>query len=358
MGTVVTVQGPIDAERLGVTMTHEHLLIDAEWVLERHTYDLMLDDEAMAASELGELSRAGGRTICDVTPLDAARNPSGLRRISQASGLNVVMGTGWYREPYYPGFIDELSVRDLTTILLADILTGVEGVQPGVIGEIGSHKGYITAREERVFRASARAAADSGLAVTTHSCPDGYSTSKGYVPVGLEHLALLESEGLEPERIAIGHVTTWMHIEYHLEIVERGAYALFDSIGATSWLGGLSEAPSFEQRIIEHVLRLVADGHVERILLSEDLARKSQLRAFGGTGYGYLLAEFVPKLRLAGLSEKDLTTILVDNPARLLSLQPGGSALSESDSIDLPKPVKTQLGEGFPSAGTERREPY
>jgi predicted metal-dependent phosphotriesterase family hydrolase len=324
---VVTVRGVVDAGSLGVTMPHEHLLIDGEWVEARHTYDLMLDDEELAIAELADLRNAGGTTLCEVTPLDAARSPVGLRRISEASGITVVMGTGWYRQPYYPPCIDELPVERLSQMLMRDIIDGQDGVRPGLIGEIGSHKGYVTAQEERVFRAAAMAAVDSGLSVTTHSCPDGRSAARGLVPVGLAHLAILEREGLDPGRIAIGHVTTWMHLDYHLAIVERGAYAVFDGIGATSWLGGLAEAPGFEDRILRHVTELVERGHLERVLLSEDLARKSQLTAFGGKGYGYLLRHFVPRLQHAGLSASEVATILVDNPRRLLSVQKGEAGL-------------------------------
>ena len=83
------------------------------------------------------------------------------------------MGSGWYRGAYYPpeARIDRRSVDDLADELVGEATDGVgeTGVRPGIIGEIGTDKPWISPAEERVHRAAARAARRTGLAITTHA---------------------------------------------------------------------------------------------------------------------------------------------------------------------------------------------
>jgi len=302
-------------------MTHEHLLVDGEWPNNRFTFDLMLDSEDLAIEELAYYAQAGGRTILEVSTTDLARDPAGLKRISEATGVNVVMGCGWYRQPYYPEAIDRSSVNQLSALLISEIRDGVgdTGIRPGIIGEIGSHKGYVSAQEERVFRAAARAAKATGLAVTTHAIPDLRYTQLHGRAVGLQQLEILLSEGLDPSRIVIGHCDTWLYYDYHRAIVAAGAYIQFDGIGATSWLAGLSELPWVENKLIDHIRRLIGEGFLHQIVLSEDVGHKSHLKAYGGAGYDYLLTQFVPRMRVAGIGDDEIRTVLVENPMRMLT---------------------------------------
>jgi predicted metal-dependent phosphotriesterase family hydrolase len=197
---VMTVRGPIAADQLGFVQPHEHLLLNVEWIETRWSLDGILDDEALAVEELSAYRAAGGQSIFDLTNAGLRRNPEAVRRISEATGVHVVMGCGWYRQPFYPPeeLIDRTSTQALADRLLDEIANGLDGtgVRPGIIGEIGSNKDFVSAQEERVFRAAGRAAARSGLAVTTHSVAS---------PVGLEHLRILCEERVDPARIAIGH---------------------------------------------------------------------------------------------------------------------------------------------------------
>jgi len=322
MGKIVTVLGEIEASELGVTMPHEHLLIDGEWPRDRHSYDLMLDDEDLACSELAHFASAGGSAICEVSTQDLGRDPDGLVRISTKTNVKIVMGTGWYKEPYYPAIVDQASVRKLANLLIEDISvgSGLYKARPGIIGEIGSHKGYVTAQEERVFRAAARASIETGLSITTHSVPDFWSTRNGVEPVGLAHLKLLLEEGVAPDRVAIGHCTSWMHFDYHLALVELGAFVILDGIGATTWLGGMQDIPRLEELTAAYIVDLIDRGYVSNILVSQDVARKSVLKFYGGHGYDYLLCEFIPRLRELGVNDDHIRTIIVDNPRRLLSI--------------------------------------
>jgi phosphotriesterase-related protein len=304
VGVVQTVTGPIDGAELGLTRMHEHLLIDVEWIQGRFTYDV-LDDEQLAIEELLPFREAGGRSMVDLTVPDSKRDPEAIARISEATGVQVVMGCGWYREPYYPPEIDRMSVRALAAVLRDEIEEGVGPghIRPGIVGEIGSNKGFLSAKEERVFRAAARAAKESGLALNTHSVGDR---------VGLEHLAVLAEEGLDLGRAIVGHADTYLYLDYQLEIVRRGAVVSFDQIGmyphSTWWM----------EKVAWLIDELWAAGFGDRIVLSTDICKKAHLRAFKGPGYVYLLDTYIPFLRERGVTQAQLDQMLVHTPRRML----------------------------------------
>src|SRR5262245_43937677 len=106
---IMTVCGPLGVAELGYTLSHEHLLCDL-WPFLR-SYDAILDDEELAAEELGEFRKAGGCTVVDCTSGGLGRKPEALRRISKATGVNVVMGAAWYREEVYPPLVQELDTN-------------------------------------------------------------------------------------------------------------------------------------------------------------------------------------------------------------------------------------------------------
>ena len=137
--TIMTVRGPIDDGELGVTQPHEHLLINLYGTVMVWNYSAF-EDESLAIDELASFTAAGGRSIVETTTIGIGRQPEGLRRISEATGVNIVMGTGWYREAVYPDYVARSSVDQLADRLVGDIVDGVDGtgVRAGVIGEIGT----------------------------------------------------------------------------------------------------------------------------------------------------------------------------------------------------------------------------
>ena len=101
--SIQTVLGPIEPADLGVTLMHEHTLVDAwEWG-GRLGYDSTVDDEELLVEELAFYRDAGGSALVDVTPIGLRRDPSGMRRLAQATGLHIIMGCGWYRETSLSG---------------------------------------------------------------------------------------------------------------------------------------------------------------------------------------------------------------------------------------------------------------
>jgi phosphotriesterase-related protein len=311
MAHVQTVLGPIDPSALGFTLPHEHTQI-ALWHIEgRWDYWELTRDQPVIVAELARFREAGGSGLVDLTLPGVGRDPIWLREVAEASGLHLIMGCGWYRTAYYPPEtrVDRRSVDDLADELVREIETGVgeTGVRPGIIGEIGTDKPWVSPTEERVHRAAARAARRTGLAITTHGVLSD---------VGLAQLRIFEEEGLDPGRVIIGHADSYPLLAHHLAIIERGANIEFDFLGMP-W----SKERHGEERTIELTCELLARGYADRILLSQDVCHDSQLKRYDGNGYVYLAETFLPRLRSVGVSDAKIEMMTMTNPRRLLTIE-------------------------------------
>ena len=310
MAHIQTVLGPIDPGALGFTLPHEHTQIALWHVQSRWDYWQLTRDQPVILDELAAFRAAGGSGLVDLTLPGVGRDPVWLRGLAEASGLHVVMGCGWYRTAYYPPetLIERRSVDDLADELTGEFESGVgeTGIRPGIIGEIGTDKPWLSPAEERVHRAAARAARRTGLAITTHAVLSD---------VGLAQLRIFEEEGADLSRVVIGHADSYPFLDHYLAILERGANLEFDFIGMP-W----ERERIGETRTIELICELLGRGFADRLFLSQDVCNDSQLRAFGGNGYTYLTDAFLPRLRAAGVGDAEIETMTVTNPRRLLTI--------------------------------------
>jgi phosphotriesterase-related protein len=300
---VITVLGPVAPENLGITQTHEHLILDA--YDHYGDYGFVIDDEDSVIEEVGEYSRLGGRTLVDVTLDEIGRNPQALARIAKASGLNIIMGCSWYREFAYPPIVAEKNSNELAEILVREIEVGVgdTGIRAGIIGEIGTGRHFIKPAEERVFRASALAQQKTGVAISTHTTRWG--------TLALEQIAMLREFGADMDKVIIGHLGDRIGVKHLLPIAAEGVYLEVDNIGYTDY------QPEWVRA--DNVAALCKEGFSEKVLLSEDICLLSHLKYQGGKGYGYLLETFVPMLRERSVSDEQIHQMLVENPARVLA---------------------------------------
>lgn len=304
--TVMTVLGPVDEADLGITQTHEHLLVNLYGTVAFWNYSAF-EDVDVAVDELRSFAAAGGRTIVETTTIGIGRDPAGLRRIAERSGVNIVMGAGWYREPVYPAYVARSSVNQLADMLIRELTEGAEetGVRAGVIGEIGTEVDFLGPAQERVFRAAARAQRATGVAISTHCQRTGR--------LGPEQLEILLDEGVAPDRIIIGHHGDKRHVEHELGLLQHGVYVQIDHVG-------FNELQPDRQRA-RNVKAIIDAGYGDRLLISQDVCFPHQLECFGGYGYGYLLRTFVPMLRELGVTQEQLDMLLIANPARVLAIR-------------------------------------
>ncbi len=350
-GKIMTVSGPIDPDDLGTTIMHEHLFIAlakqvapderspasdvALWseklTLEnlhlartrRSIFDnWILSDEELAIREAMEFRKMGGDSIVEMTSTGIHRDPVGLLRVSRATGLNIVMGSGWYQKAYHPPDMDELTVEDMGEEIVRDINFGVRdtGIRSGVIGEVGVQGGPIEPNEVKSIRASVRASRATGAAISFHLGGQGREK--------FQTLAIMDEEGVDRSRVIYGHSDSSAgDIPLLLELLREGVYVQFDLMGRVGVPlelepsdGGVGLSLPLTALVAAAIPRLIAAGHVDQILLSQDVCTKVQLKAYGGTGYSYILETFLPHLRSRGVSDEHIRKMMVENPKRVLTL--------------------------------------
>jgi phosphotriesterase-related protein len=307
---VMTVSGPIPPEKVGFTLPHEHTGIQLWHIPDRWDYWELTPDTDAVLDDLRELRRRGGSTLVDLTLPGVGRDPERLRRLASRTGVQVVMGTGWYRQSHYPAdaMIDRRSVDDLAAEMIREFTDGVAdtGIRPGIIGEIGTDKPWLSGQEERVHRAAARASGETGMAVSTHGVQSA---------VGKQQLRIFLEEGIDPARVVIGHADSYPNLDHYLALLDLGANLEFDFIGHR-----FAQEEAAEPRLVELIVELLERGYGSQLLLSQDVCHNAQLKANGGFGYVYLLQHFLPTLRTAAVGEGEIRQMTIDNPRRLLTL--------------------------------------
>ncbi|HPW17437.1 MAG TPA: aryldialkylphosphatase [Candidatus Aminicenantes bacterium] len=340
-GLALTVTGPVEPSRLGQTLMHEHIFVDfkfsgslrpepatdAELSLQPVTLANLhkaraghwiadndfLGDFEESLAEVLEFKAAGGGTIVDVSGIRLGRDPVGLFRISNASGLNIVMGGSWYQKKYHPPNFSDLTLDELTAGMVRDIAVGVDGteIRSGIIGEIGINGDPLTANELKLVRASARASRLTGAPMTFHV--GGVGEEKFRV------LKIVADEGVAMSSVVMGHSNGLaFDFPFARRILALGVFIEFDWLGALGSPGGFLEART-NRKVAEGIARLVREGYAGQIVLSHDICNKIQLKKFGGLGYTYIHEYFLPVLRELGVGEADIRKMMVENPARALA---------------------------------------
>lgn len=343
-----TVLGPVPAADLGITLPHEHLLVDAEilfkepadpglrqrayepvglenlgWILYNQYNNLdnvRLLDEEVAIREALLFKQAGGGTIVDVTTTGLSRNLPALQRIARATGLHVIAGSGYYvlrgagREE-----ADRKSEDDIAAEIVADLLTGADGtgIRCGIIGEIGC-SWPLQDWEKKSLRACARAQVRTGAAITIH--PGRHETSP------MEILRFLEAAGADLRRVIIGHIDRTGFLPATLrEIAATGCCLEYDIFGGNPFYPlhfGVFNRPCDRERI-EQIKALIDAGHLHQLLMAQDTCLKTKLVRYGGQGYAHILNNIVPQMLVRGITGEAIRTMMVDNPGRLLCFLEG-----------------------------------
>ncbi|CAN5835274.1 phosphotriesterase-related protein [soil metagenome] len=339
-GRAVTVRGPVPVADLGLTLFHEHLHMDASPLLAVHGYQTDSDrpfdaeaaaearwnpgshpdnyrftQDALVAAELGRFRDAGGRCVVEQTPPALGREPRALYRIATDSRVHVVMGTGHYLGPTHEPWVASASVDDIAARIVAEFREGAStsGIRPGIIGEVGTSI-PVQAEELRVLRAMARAARETGLAVSVHLHPWGRT--------GHDVLEALLADGLAPERIVLGHLTTAGDDEVYLRgLADRGVGLAFDLFGFDHSLIGIGRWPPSDADVADTVVSLFRAGLGSQVFISHDIGVRTRLVAYGSWGYAHIPRHVVPLLLERGLTDADVAQLLVSNPARVLAVE-------------------------------------
>jgi len=361
-GSIITVDGPIEPDELGVTLPHEHLFadwnadkftepdsavdrrrareeisLDSLWYPRKnpvqHRDNLRLDSFADACDEIRRFRRAGGDAIVDVTPKNVGGDPRRVRAVSQETGVTIVHGTAFYMRSSHPDRIDEMSRQDIADEFTSDITEGIgeTDVRAGLIGEVGvtdtadadgGLDNEFHDAELKVLRGAIDAARRTGASISIHppfARSQEWPTSRRCV----ELLDIIEDEGLPPERVVFCHRDQSKYLEddltYQKELAARGAYVEFDLFGHRDEpRPAYNDAQPADTDRIQWVRELVSEGHTDHLLLSHDIFLKTRLTAYGGDGYDHILTSIVPALREFGVTQAEIETIIEKNPRDIL----------------------------------------
>lgn len=285
---------------MGYTMMHEHTTIDLSKI--KNNQDCCLDCIEETIKEYRELYNKGVRRIVDVSNIGIGRDIDYINQVAQETNLEILASTGYYKEPFLPREVEELTIDELSQIMIDEITIGIgSGTKARIIGEIGSSHNKITPLEEKVFRAASRAHKITNVPITTH-------TTLG--TCALEQIDIFKQEEIDLNRVIIGHVDLSGNEEYIEEILKQGVYVEFDTIGKLDYLSDESRADILSS--------LVNKGWEKKIVLSVDITRKSHLKYQGGIGYTYLFDVFIPMLIDRGVEESSIDIMLKDNPNKIL----------------------------------------
>jgi phosphotriesterase-related protein len=338
--TAMTVAGPVPVDQLGVTLVHEHIMVDGwVWFQEpeesaRHLRDIPVDksmyeqlrvnpytnrdnvfmlDEDIAAEELNIFRKLGGGTAVDVSCRGIGPFPEKLKRVSEASGVNIIMGTGYYYETSHPPEVRTMTTDQLVDQMVEDITIGVNGcgIKAGIVGEVGVSWDF-TPAEIKCLRAAVQAASRTNVPLTIHQ-PSFYRMAGRVVDIVLE-------EGGDLRHTIIDHMcASGKDLDYQLSVLESGVFIEYDLIGSDLYYPSIGTGQPTDDENAFHLKRLIDAGYVDQLLLSHDIFIKICLKHYGGRGYGHILKNFVPKLKGAGVTDEQVHTMLVENPRRLFT---------------------------------------
>ena len=349
-GKVQTVSGTIAPEALGITLCHEHLLVDlTAWFSEpeeasqkalayqpvcmenlhwlhyhaaNNLDNLTILDEELAVKEAVRFKLAGGDSIVDLSNIGLARDPLALKRIARATGLNIVMGCGYYVEQTRPAEFAQKSEDQIADEIVKDVTVGVgnTGVKSGIIGEIGC-RDPLSESDRKLLRSAAIAQQRTGAPMNIHP---GYPNFES----PMEIVGLLKDAGANLGHTVMSHVCSLdADTDAICKLAESGCYLEYDLFGRAPGViigSGQSQAMDFMEVLsdgkqIDIIRKLIKLGYLEKIIISHDVCHKIRLHHYGGSGFDHILVFVVPLMRAMGMTDEQIDTILIENPRRLMA---------------------------------------
>ena len=312
MTKINSVLGPIETENMGFTLSHEHLATSAAGIWK--TFPELIDRVGIleqAKATLKEAYDEGLRTIIDVSTIDLGRDVELMKEVSEATGVQIVAATGNHLAVPRP-FAD-FAPEVIANLYVREIEVGIEGtgVKAGII-KVASDAGGITTEQEIVLRAAGQASVRTNTPISTHTwSPDR---------IGEEQVRILKEEGVDMNRVYIGHSNDDTDMGYLLGLLDQGVW-----LGLERFLGGRrAGTPLWEQRT-ELTQQLIKAGRADRIMLSHDHSvpkgrHGAEVQAarfeYNPDGYNFITRNVLPRLKGLGVSDETINQIMVQNPRR------------------------------------------
>jgi len=293
---------PVSLENRGHVVYHPFHYLD----------NLCLTDIEVAISEVTQYREAGGSTICDVTPESLGRDPGVQIKISQETGVHIVMGSAFYVESSWNSEEKDMGVNEIKKKLIDEFENGVGPlhIKPGILGEIGISD-IKNPLERKSLKASAMVQHEIACPVMVHT--------PIWEKEGNRILDVIEESGGDARKVALCHLDPTMNdLEYADSLAKRGAYIEYDLFDTHIMSFEGEFLPSDNERI-EVLFNQIDRGNLEHILISHDTCMKIKLTRWGGHGYAHILENIIPRLLRKGLTREQIDTILIENPKRFLA---------------------------------------
>lgn len=312
MTTINSVLGPIETADLGLTLSHEHVLVASAGI--QYVYPEFIDRDGTIAKGVADLKQAYGeglRTIVDVTTIDLGRDIRMLEQVSRESGVHIICATGTWRD--IPRMFWSATPDMIAPLYIREIEEGIEGtgIKAAII-KVANDMGGVTPEGEIILRAAARAQRATGVPISTHTFPRER--------VGEQQVAIFEDEGVDLNRVYVGHSNDTTDMDYLVGLLKKGVW-----IGLDRYPGTPSpENPGWEERT-QTLKNLIDAGFGHRIMLGHDwsvtlsIATKEaqdRRRKYNPDSYLFIQRKVLPRLRELGASEDDVNRIMVENPRR------------------------------------------
>jgi phosphotriesterase-related protein len=341
----MTVKGPISPDALGVTMCHTHVLSDGTCLFAMpeeasrralaeapvtlqnlgavrrdalaNKDNLVHGDVDAAVRELARYQMMGGDSVVEASARGFGRDPVGLFKVSNATGLNIVCCTGFYIGASHPPVVAQSSQSELSTTMVNELTKGIgtTGIRAGVIKIAMGTSGrvaFANENEEKAFRAAVHAHAETGAPIEIH--PARPYTNKHWDT----YFDIIEEAGGRLEKVMALHMEFYAQdIEYQKSLLDRGVTASYDQFGGEEYFTSRDDAYPPDRLRVDAVCALAEAGYAERVVLSNEVAWKCNYTEYGGHGYGHVLENIVPEFRSKGMRETDIWTMLVENPKRM-----------------------------------------
>lgn len=308
-----TVLGDKPSLEMGLTYSHEHIIIDDCYVTAKNPV-FLLNDVTKITEELGQFYAAGGRTVVDTMPVNSGRNVLKSVEVSQKSGVQIIVPTGIHLEVYYPEnhWRYSYSEDQLTQLFIADIMEGIDAFDYGApfvqrtnhkagLIKLATGDGPISKHQELIFRAVVNTHLQTGAPILTHT---------NYGRQALEQAQLFRKLGANLEHVVLSHVDRAKSLDYNRSVLDLGVRVEYDS--AFRWK---KEEPNYTLNLLESLL----NEFPEQITMGMDMAKNTYWNSYGGSpGLNYLITHIPEFLKSKGM-EGHFKRIFFDNPRKLYS---------------------------------------
>lgn len=314
---IMTVQGPISVEVMGMCLVHEHILsrfgVDP---LEPGAYS---GEDAIqeVTPYLQYIKELGGQTIVDCTAAYFGRDAALLKQLSQASGVHIITNTGYYgaaNDRYVPDFVQKESAEQIAKRWITEFEKGIAGtgIKPGFI-KSGVDSGSLSTTDRKLILAAALTHASTGLTIAVHTANNATAAK--------EQLAILKTAGISPQAWIWVHAHDAENVNELLAAAGQGAWISLDGIKTFHYSNAKKQGSQTLEKHLSYLQALTKAGFLEQVLLSHDGSSFPVGGADSKRPFDTLLTTFIPMMKAAGFTEVQIRQLTVTNPAKAFTLK-------------------------------------